>query len=101
MMPPPHKMYMAYALKAVFFAGLVVQLAGGMFLPAEVMEKYVSNNRMGIFIAMMAANMVSGSILTTNAFEISHNGEMVWSAMERGRLPHVEELIHELQRRLR
>merc|ERR1712072_622180 len=52
-----------------------------MFLPAEVMEKYVSNNRMGIFTAMMAANMVSGSILTTNAFEISHNGEMVWSAM--------------------
>ena len=53
--------------------GVYVQLAGGMFLPAEVMEKYVSNNRMGIFIAMMAANMVSGSILTTNAFEISHN----------------------------
>lgn len=101
MMPPTDKLYMAYALKAVFFAGLVVQIAGGMILPAEIHEKYVSNNRMAIFIAMMGANMVSGSIMTTNAFEISHDGVQVWSAMERGRLPHVEELFQELGRRIR
>lgn len=101
MMPPQHKLYLAYAMKAVFFGGLLIQLAGGVILPPDVHEKYVSNNRMGIFVAMMMANMISGSIMTTNAFEISHDGAMVWSSIERGRLPHVQELFDELSRRIK
>jgi len=96
LMPPPHKLFASQALKAVFFLGLFVQIFGGMILPKEIHEKYVSNNRMGIFGAMMVANMLAGSMLSTQAFEISHDGKELWSALEKHRLPSVEELFHEL-----
>jgi len=96
LMPPPHKMYASYALRAVFFVGLFVQIFGAWVLPKEFHEKYVGGNRMAIFIAMMMANMASGSMLSTQAFEIAHDGKELWSAIEVGRLPSVDELFKKL-----
>lgn len=37
-------------------------------------------------------NLASGNLLNTGAFEVSYNGVPVWSKIETGRFPQLDEL---------
>ena len=40
---------------------------------------------------------MSGQLINTGAFEMSYNGTPVWSKLETGRFPSLEELTHSLR----
>jgi len=56
-----------------------------------------------IFACMMIfflANLVETQLISTGAFEISVNGELVWSKLDLGRVPQPGELIQLIQDKL-
>jgi len=56
-----------------------------------------------IFACMMIfflGNLVETQLISTGAFEISVNGELVWSKLELGRVPQPGELIKLIQEKL-
>ena len=52
----------------------------------------IETNQMPILGVCFLCNMVSGNMLNTGAFEIKYNGAPVWSKMETGRFPQMDEL---------
>ena len=46
----------------------------------------------------MTANGLVGNLMATGAFEISYNGEQVYSKLETGRMPSLPELLDGLKR---
>lgn len=89
-------MALAQLLQLTFFGGLAVSLIGRSLLP-EPYSKFIENNQMMILGACFMCNIVSGNLLNTGAFEISYNGQPVWSKMEMGRFPQMNELFDALK----
>mmetsp|Transcript_12446 Transcript_12446/g.30586 ORF Transcript_12446/g.30586 Transcript_12446/m.30586 type:complete len:156 (-) Transcript_12446:499-966(-) len=59
----------------------------------------VAPNKMGWAMGMwFVGNMVHGALTQTNAFEIYANGQLVFSKLQQGRLPNLQELFSGLQR---
>ena len=48
---------------------------------------------MPVLGACFMCNVVAGNLLNTGAFEIKFNGEQVWSKIETGRFPQMDELV--------
>jgi len=56
-----------------------------------------------IFACMMVfflSNMVETQLISTGAFEVSVQGELVWSKLETGRVPQPRELLSLIQDKL-
>jgi len=94
--PGDAKLALSQLLQLTFFGGLVVSLVGRSVLP-EPYSKFIESNQMPILGACFLCNIVAGNLLNTGAFEIAFNGEPVWSKMETGRFPQMEELKASLQ----
>ena len=90
-MPNQWKMTLASVLQLSFFAGLALSLVGKAVLP-EPQAKFIEQNGMLILGGSFMCSMVAGNLLNTGAFEVSYNGQPVWSKMETGRFPQMEEL---------
>ena len=58
------------------------------------------NKMMAMVGVFFMGNMVESSLLSSGAFEVSVNGEMVWSKMETGYLPSLEHLISLIEDKL-
>ena len=84
-------MGLAQLLQLTFFGGLALSLVGRGILP-ERQAKFIETNQMPILGVCFLCNMVSGNMLNTGAFEIKYNGAPVWSKMETGRFPQMDEL---------
>ena len=89
--PGELKMGLAQLLQLTFFGGLALSLVGRGILP-ERHAKFIETNQMPILGVCFLCNMVSGNMLNTGAFEIKYNGQPVWSKMETGRFPQMDEL---------
>ena len=90
--PGEFKMALSQLLQMVFFGGLVVSLLGRQLLP-EPYAKFLEANQMPVLCACFMCNVVAGNLLNTGAFEIKFNGEQVWSKIETGRFPQMDELV--------
>lgn len=95
--PGEFKQGLASLLQLTFFGGLGMSLVGRGLLP-EPYSKFIENNQMPILGACFLCNIVSGNLLNTGAFEVSYNGQPVWSKIETGRFPQLDELRDSLQR---
>jgi len=84
-------MGLAQMLQLTFFGGLVISLVGRGMLP-EPYAKFIETNQMPILGACFMCNLVSGNLLNTGAFEVSYDGQAVWSKIETGRFPEMNEL---------
>jgi len=84
-------MALAQLLQLAFFGGLAVSLVGRGLLP-EPAAKFLEANQMPVLGVCFLCNIVSGNLLNTGAFEVSYNGQQVWSKIETGRFPQMEEL---------
>merc|ERR1711924_428476 len=82
---------LAQALQMVSFGGLALSLVGRGVLP-EPYAKFLETNQMPILGVCFLCNIVSGNLLNTGAFEVSYDGQPVWSKIETGRFPAMEEL---------
>lgn len=89
--PGDLKMMAAQALQMVFFGGLAVALIGKALLPAEV-AKLLEQYQMPILGGCFMCNVLAGNLLNTGAFEVSFNGEPVWSKIDTGRFPQLDEM---------
>ena len=77
--PGDFRMAMAQLLQVAFFGGMALSMFGKGMLPPAV------------------GNFMSGKLINTGAFEMSYNGTPVWSKLETGRFPSLEELTHSLR----
>jgi selT/selW/selH-like putative selenoprotein len=84
-------MMLAQLLQMAFFGGLAVSLIGRGLLP-EPYSKFIEANQMVILGVCFLCNIVSGNLLNTGAFEVAYNGHPVWSKIETGRFPQMDEL---------
>ena len=89
--PGDLKMMAAQALQMVFFAGLAISLIGRSVLP-EPAAKFVEQYQMPILGGCFMCNVLSGNLLNSGAFEVTYDGVPVWSKIETGRFPDLNEL---------
>ena len=94
--PGQLKMALSQALQLAFFGGLIVSMVGKSFLP-DPYAKFLEANQMPILGACFMCNVLAGNLLNTGAFEIAFNGERIWSKMETGRFPQMDELTQALE----
>jgi len=98
----------ALAAKIVGFAqfGFLGFALGGDYLlplfsisPQHPFYQYIQNNKMpACAFVWIIGNMVSQSLQSTGAFEISYNGQMVYSKLEKGKLPTSDEIINTIKK---
>ena len=79
-------------MQLTFFGGLAVSFVGKAALPPKAAE-FLEQNQLQTLGALFMCSMMSGQLLNTGAFEITYNGTPVWSKLETGRLPNLEELV--------
>jgi len=84
-------MALAQMLQLVFFGGLAVSLVGKSLLP-EPAAKFIEGNQAMVLGGCFLCNIMAGNLLNTGAFEITFDGEFVWSKIEAGRFPQMDEL---------
>jgi selT/selW/selH-like putative selenoprotein len=94
--PGDFKMGIAQILQFVFFGGLAISLAGRVFLP-EPAQKFIEGNQMAILGGCFLCNIIAGNLLNSGAFEVTYNGQQVWSKIDTGRFPQMEELFDGLK----
>jgi hypothetical protein len=57
-------------------------------------------NKMALFFFVYIANAIAQNAAQTGAFEIVHNGKVVFSKLENGQLPRLEEIVNGLRRKV-
>ena len=60
--------------------------------------KMILANKMALFFFVYIANAIAQNAAQTGAFEIVHNGKVVFSKLENGQLPNLEEIVNGLRR---
>lgn len=87
--------------------GLIILLIAGdwvfekMQVPKpEWYNKMVENKFISGIAIYFVGNYLSAACSNTGAFEISLNGEMLFSKLARGRMPHVQEIVSMIQHKL-
>ena len=78
------------AVIAIAVAGPFIFQQLGFAQPPDAV-KWVQENRMGAFGLYFVTNMLSTKLLATGAFEVSLDGQLLFSALEHGgRIPSVQ-----------
>lgn len=102
-----HKALMAKAVTVGQLGVTALALAGDHIFPALGVNPpalYVQyrDRKVGVCLgAWIVGNLVQNSLTATGAFEVYSAGEKIFSKLESGRMPTVEELTAGLQRTLR
>lgn len=78
----------------LFFGGFVFQ-ALKMEEPAVV--KWMSGNKLNAFCLVFMLGFMSTQLMATGAFEVYYNGNVVYSKLDQGKMPHVQDLVRSLQ----
>jgi len=102
----PLKQLLAKTLFYVRMGLLLIMLTGTKLFDmfgVPVPEWYHSlqeNKMMAMVGVFFMGNMVESNLLSSGAFEVSVNGDMVWSKLETGYLPSLEHLISLIDEKL-
>ncbi|MEW5304108.1 MAG: hypothetical protein WDW38_003466 [Sanguina aurantia] len=103
---PTYKHALVYATQAaqaaaaaLLFAGPQVFQALGMAEPQWYLS--VAQNKVGAgFGVWFIGNMVTNSLTASGAFEVFYDGQQVFSKIEAGRMPTMEEIVTPIQQLL-
>mmetsp|Transcript_20679 Transcript_20679/g.29081 ORF Transcript_20679/g.29081 Transcript_20679/m.29081 type:complete len:134 (+) Transcript_20679:93-494(+) len=97
-LPDAHILYIAQALSLCFYIGLFLVFLGGPLFRAlnfkkgeELVEK-MQENQGATIIGLMMCNMIAGNMLSSGAFEVYFNGQLVHSKLQTGQLPDLNRL---------
>lgn len=99
----PWKKTLARIVQACVWAFIAVMLAGDRIFPAlqipppQLYLDLQQNKLPYIFGAYFIGNTIVQNLSNTGAFEISYQGQMVWSKLLEGRMPSVEEIFQGLK----
>lgn len=90
---PPLRAAIAKACSIAFLGALTLALAGPQmaFLPATVLN-FIGQQRGMVIGAGFMLNMVGNSLSQTGAYEVSLDGNLIYSKLQSGSVPTVEEM---------
>lgn len=98
--PPSDRAYLFHTICSyIWYAGLIVMLAGDIIMstlgikPPQFYEEYIKNNKTGFFFLLFIINTFGANQLSTGAFEIYFNGDLVYSKLNTGVMPRESELF--------
>lgn len=78
----------------LFFGGMVFQ---ALKMEEPALLKWMSGNKMNAFCLVFMLGFVSTQLMATGAFEVYYNGNVVYSKLDQGTMPHVQDLVRSLQ----
>eukprot|EP01084_Bolivina_argentea_P291923 501777_1 len=100
--PPQINQTIAQAASYLFFIGLILIFFGetisqNINIPSikDICLK-ISQNKMQTFIALYVINLIGSNLLSTGAFEVYVQDELIWSKLETGQLPQNHYLLQEI-----
>lgn len=80
-----------YALYALLFAGdMIFQKLG--IVPPPIYYKMSQNKAVAFFVIMFVVGNISSQLVSTGAFEISLNNNLIFSKIQTGRMPSIHEI---------
>lgn len=59
--------------------------------------KWMQENKMNAFCGVWMLSLMSSQLMATGAFEVYYNGNVVYSKLDTGSIPHVQDLARSLQ----
>jgi selT/selW/selH-like putative selenoprotein len=62
-------------------------------LPEQI-KKILANKWMALILIFFIGNNIQSGLLTTGAFEISYNEELVYSKLQTGKMPELNGLVN-------
>lgn len=103
--PTPQKVLIAQVGQYAFFAGIALVFMGDQIFAAigrapPGWYHSMAENKMQSCLMLWIMNSIAASQMSTGAFEISFNGETIFSKIETNRLPSIDELITVLNMRV-
>lgn len=103
--PPPLNQTIAQISQYIFFIGLILiffgeTIAQNVTNMPQVRElcNYISQNKMQAFIVLYVINLIGSNLLSTGAFEVYVQDELIWSKLESGTLPNNQYLLQEISK---
>lgn len=92
---------MARLSSIVWFVGIALLFVGEALFKGLGMNEpewftMMKNNKVGTFIGLFILNNVGNSQLSTGAFEIYYNDELIFSKLASGRVPGIEDITQAL-----
>lgn len=93
--PPPYTAALAQLAQIAQLLGIAFVMFGdGMFgLLGMQQPAFVKDNKLMIFGALFVLNTMAQNMMATGAFEVTMNGKKVFSKLEAGRMPALEDLV--------
>ncbi|CAM9761163.1 unnamed protein product [Discosporangium mesarthrocarpum] len=102
--PPSWALALAQAGQLVQMCGMGLALGGGFLfgtlgLPEPPFQPFIQANRVGVVIGLFFLNSLASSFVATGAFEVTVDGELVFSKLREGAFPTGEFIMQALQSR--
>jgi selT/selW/selH-like putative selenoprotein len=99
--PPLYAQYIAQFTSYIWLLGIVVLIGGSKMLktlgiPEPDFIHWMENNKGIVFFGLFMLNSVGNSMITTGAFEIYLNDELIFSKLNGGHVPNGEDIISAL-----
>ncbi len=63
------------------------------FIPNYLIDWIIENKLLSLVISFFAGNILQSNISNTGAFEIFYNGNQIWSKLQTGNVPNINQLI--------
>lgn len=98
-LPADNVVMLAQLLTLVFYGGLFLVFLGGPlfkaigFTKGQDVCKLLTDNQMSTVAMLFFCNMAAGQLLSSGAFEVYYNGQLMHSKLETGALPDIPNLI--------
>ena len=97
--PPPEFNQLIAKLTGYIWVGGLVLLFGGdaifsaLGIPEPAIYQYAKTNKMTVGFGLFMLNNLGASMLSTGAFELYLNGDLIYSKLETGRMPVLMDVV--------
>lgn len=104
--PLPIFLYLAYTVSVLRVVLFIAILAGPQFLqgigiqnPPPIYQWSQDNKITACLLVFFVCNQLESQFMSTGAFEVTLNGQMIWSKLDSGRLPNLQEITQHIEER--
>ena len=96
------KTFIATACQVIWLGGILVLLTGSTIcktlnIQEPELFKTARENPFSTFIALFVINTIGGSQMSTGAFEVTLDGELIFSKLAMGRVPQAPEILKAIE----
>ena len=95
--------YSVMGIQILIFSIMIMGNSIKPFLNSVISDSYIDwiieNKLLSLIISFFAGNILQSNISNTGAFEIFYNGNQIWSKIQNGNVPNINQLIQILNQR--